>query len=84
MKRNEILSEIQVIFRDIFDDNNLIIKEETCSDDIEEWDSIENINIILSIEKKFDVEFDIDEVGEVKNVSDIITLVLRKKDNYNV
>ena len=72
MNKDEILLKIQDIFRDVFDDDTLILSEETSQNDIDEWDSLEQINIISTIEDEFDVEFEMDEITELKNVGCMI------------
>ena len=78
MNRNEMLIKIHEIFRDIFDDTDLIINESTCSEDIDDWDSLEQINLIVSIEKSFDIKFDILEIGNLNNVGEMINLIRTK------
>ena len=53
MSEQEILNAVQDIFRDNFDDDTLEITRSTCADDIEDWDSLEQINLLTAIEKKF-------------------------------
>jgi len=50
MTEQDILSAVQDIFRDNFDDDSLVITRETCADDIEDWDSLEQINLLTAIE----------------------------------
>ena len=78
MNKNEMLIKIQEIFRDIFDDTDLIINESTCSEDIDDWDSLEQINLIVSIEKSFDIKFDILEIGNLNIVGEMINLIRTK------
>lgn len=80
MAREEIIIDLQEIFRDIFDDLDLIITDSTNSNEIEDWDSLEQINILLSIEKKFNIKFNLDEALEFKNVGDMINLIERKRN----
>ena len=56
MSEQEILSAVQDIFRDNFDDDSLEINRSTCADDIEDWDSLEQINLLTAIEKKFNIK----------------------------
>lgn len=78
MSKEEIFNQVQEIFRDIFDDQELSISEVTTSADIEEWDSLEHINLIVAMEKIFNIKFNIEEVGELKNVGEMISLIERK------
>lgn len=72
---NGILQELQEIIRDIFDDDGLIITENTCARDIEEWDSIAQMDIVLAVERHFHVKFLPEEIVALKNVGDIMRLV---------
>lgn len=80
MSREEIFDKVQDIFRDVFDDDELIISDSTNSDDIEDWDSLEHISLIVSMEKEFSMKFDIKEVNTLKDVGEMVDLILRKMD----
>ena len=74
MTEQAILEAVQEIFRDNFDDDTLEITRATCADDIEDWDSLEQINLLTAIEKKFNMLAD---VRNLKNVGDLLDLVAR-------
>ena len=78
MSRTEIMERVTEIFREVFDDETLIITDETNSDDIEDWDSLEHIALIVSMEKEFQMKFDIKEVNKLENVGEMIDLIKRK------
>ena len=80
MSREEIFQKVQEIFRDVFDDEELIISDLTNSDEIEDWDSLEHISLIVSMEKEFSMKFDIKEVNKLENVGEMIDLIKRKMD----
>jgi len=69
------LAVLQDIFREIFDDDNLVINRETNSADIDEWDSLIHINIITACEDAYKVEFSIEEIISFKNVGDMLDLL---------
>ncbi|MEA4804370.1 acyl carrier protein [Acetobacterium wieringae] len=75
MKRKDIFDKVEVVFRDVFDDENLNISEDTNSEDIEDWDSLEHINLIVAMETVFKLKFNITEVAELKNVGEMIDLI---------
>jgi len=75
----DILKKLQIIFRDIFDDETIILKRETSNSDIEDWDSFAQINIITACEHEFSIKFDLDDISLIKNVGSIINLIERKK-----
>ena len=80
MTREEIMDKVNEIFRDVFDDDSLVIVDSTNSDDIEDWDSLEHISLIISMEKEFNMKFDIKEVNKLENVGQMIDLIKRKMD----
>ena len=75
MTREAIFEELTEIFRDIFDDEEIELTDETTSDDIEDWDSLEQINLLVAIEKKFSVKFKLDDVSHLANVGDMVSLI---------
>lgn len=78
MSREEIFDKVQDIFREVFDDDALVISDSTNSDEIEDWDSLEHISLIVSMEKEFSMKFDIKEVNSLKDVGEMIDLIMRK------
>ena len=72
----EVLEEIQLIFRDVFKDENLIIHFASNSNSISGWDSITNILLIDKIEEHFKVEFPIDVIYESENIEDWINFIM--------
>lgn len=78
MTREEIFNGVQDIFRDIFDEHDLIIKDTTSSDDIEDWDSLNHINLVSAIEKEFNIKFALGELQTLKDVGAMIDLMVEK------
>ena len=72
MKEKDIKDKLQEIFRDVFDDEEINIYDEMTADDIEEWDSLMHIHLLLSIEKVFNVRFKTSEVMDISNVGEFI------------
>ena len=70
-----ILEKIQPIFRDIFDNEDLVVTEETVAADVEDWDSFAQMQIIMAIEEMFAISFSTDEVTAFENVGDIVRAV---------
>lgn len=71
------LEKIQPIFKDIFDDEDLIVTETTVAADVEDWDSFAQMQIVMAIEEMFDIKFSTDEVTEFKNVGDVVKAIDR-------
>lgn len=78
MSKEEILTKINDILKDIFDDETLVITYDTTANDIPDWDSLNHINIISSIESEFGVDFSMEEVINFKNVGDIVGKIFEK------
>jgi acyl carrier protein len=78
MTREEVFTEVQDIFRDIFDEDNLIISNETNSEQIEDWDSLNHIILVSTIEKKFKIKFALGELMTLKDVGSMVDLMLEK------
>jgi acyl carrier protein len=74
----EIMIQMQNIFRDIFDNDSLVISEQTSAVDIDAWDSLNNIQLIVAIEHQFGIKFDSEEMTSWKNVGDMITCIIGK------
>lgn len=78
MDKNQILADVQEIFRDVLDNEDLVISFETVADDVEEWDSLSHIQLIVAIEKHFQIKFNSKELMEWKTVGDMIDCISNK------
>jgi len=76
MTEAELYKKLNVVFRDIFDDETISITDKTSPADISDWDSLAHVSLIVSIEKTFGVKFKIDEMMKFKCVSDIANAVM--------
>ena len=71
MSREEIYEQLNEVFRDVFDDVN----DQTTSRDIEDWDSLEHINLIAAIETQFGMKFTMGQVVTMKNVGEMVDII---------
>ena len=78
MSHEEIMEKVRRIFWDVFDDDTLVIQDSTNSSDIEDWDSLEHITLVVSMEKEFNLKFDLKEVNELANVGEMVDLIASK------
>ncbi len=78
MTREELLEAVAEILRDIFDNEELPVTEETSSADVGDWDSLEQINILVAIQDRFGIQFSLDDVKGLENVGDTLDLIERK------
>lgn len=74
----KIKEEIQVVFRDVFEDDTIVINDKMTADDIEDWDSLTHIQLLLAAEKKFKVKFTTDEILKLKNVGEFVSIIEMK------
>ena len=75
MTAEQILKDLEEIFRDNFDDDELELTRETTADDIEDWDSLAHINLIAAVEDEFGVRFKMGEVSSMKNVGEMVEII---------
>ncbi|MFC3886631.1 acyl carrier protein [Bacillus songklensis] len=75
-----ILEKLQEIFRDILDNEELVITEHTTRDDFEGWDSLATVSIIVAVSEEFNINIGVDEVEKFKNVKSIVNLIKSKME----
>lgn len=78
MEKAQILEEVQEIFRDVLDNEDIVLADETTAEDIEEWDSLSHIQLIVAIEKHFKTKFTSKEILSWKNVGEMIDCISTK------
>ena len=72
MNKKEIIKEINNIFIDVLEDEDIVISEHTTSDDVDDWDSLNHIHLVVAIEKHFKLRFTSQEIQSWKNVGEMI------------
>lgn len=78
MTNDEILIQVSSILKETFDDDTIVVTNETSADDIEEWDSLSHIELISNLEGKFKVRFALGELQDLKNIGDMVGLISSK------
>jgi acyl carrier protein len=78
MTREQVFERVNSIFRDVFDDDSIIVNDKTTADDIEDWDSLEHINLVVELENKFGMKFTLSDVTTMKNVGDAVDIILER------
>ena len=76
MNRDEIFEKLNEIFRDVFDDEDIVVTETTTADDIDDWDSLEHINLVVAVERGFDIKFTMGETTGMKNVGEMVDKIM--------
>jgi acyl carrier protein len=78
MQTAEIYQKLTGIFRSVFDDDAIVVRPELTAGEVDEWDSLSHIRLVLSVEQAFGVKFSAAEVGKLKNVGEFVDLIQRK------
>ena len=76
MNREEVFKKLNEVFRDVFDDDSITVADATTANDIEEWDSLEHINLLAAIEQEFGMKFSMGQVVSMKNVGEMADIII--------
>ena len=77
-QKKKILIKLQNIFRVIFDDDSIKLNSNTTAEDIEEWDSLNQIRIILACEKEFSIKLNPREINDFVNIGEMVEHLFSK------
>lgn len=75
MTREEVFNRLTKVFQDVFDDEEIRLTDNTVSSDIEDWDSLNHINLVVSVEKEFGIKFSMGETQKMKNVGEMVSII---------
>ncbi len=78
MERNEIVSKLTAVFHEIFNDNNIVLRNDMTAADVENWDSLTHMLMITKVEEVFGVKFKLKELNKLKKVGDIVEVIVAK------
>lgn len=73
-----IYARLTPVFREVFDDDTIVLSPQTTAEDIEGWDSVNHIRLVVTIETEFGVKFTVQEIAEAANVGEFVSLIERK------
>ncbi len=76
---SNVREELTTVFRDVFDDTALSLRDEMTAKDVEGWDSLTNIDLVVAVEKHFKIKLTTRDVVALKNVGELIALVMKKR-----
>ena len=79
MERNEILEKVQDVFREELELEDLVLTDETTADDVEEWDSLSHVQLVVALEKAFGIKFTSREILSWDNVGDLVDCIDKKQ-----
>lgn len=78
MDRDEILARVQEVFREELELDDLELTDETTADDVEEWDSLSHVQLVVALEKNFGIKFSSREILSWDNVGDLVDCIEKK------
>ena len=80
LTKEQIYEALNEVFQDVFDDESITVDPATTADDIEDWDSLEHINLVVAVEKRFGMKFTMGEVTGMKNVGEMVEIILERQN----
>ncbi len=75
MEEPQIYARLEGIFQDVFDEDSIIVAPQLSATDVDGWDSLAHIRLILTVEKAFKIKFSTSEIGKLQNVGDLVALI---------
>ena len=78
MERTDVESKLTVIFRKTFDNDSLVLTNKLTANDVDQWDSLSHMHLITEIEDTFSIKFKLKDLNKMKNVGDMIDLIISK------
>jgi acyl carrier protein len=78
MTTEDVYKKLTETFHSVFDDDSIVLKPELAASDVDEWDSLAHVRLMLTIEKSFGIKFSAPEIGRLKNVGDLAVLIQSK------
>lgn len=79
MKKEDILAKVQEVFRETLDNDEIVLSETTSADDVEEWESLTHVMLVVAIEKEFSIRFGSSEIQSWKNIGELIETIEKKQ-----
>jgi acyl carrier protein len=75
MQADMIYTKLTAIFHDVFDDESLVLRPDLTADDVDDWDSLSHLRMIMTVQSEFGIKLSASEIGQLKNVGDLATLI---------
>ena len=77
MTREEVFERLNKVFQEVFDDETIEVNDDTTSEDIDDWDSFEHINLIVAVEEEFSIKIPMGKVVTMENVGEMADIILQ-------
>lgn len=81
MQESPLYSQLTEIFRDVFDDDTIVVRPDMTAADVYGWDSVGHLNLLLAIEARLKIKFKTTEVESLHNVGELVGLIEYKLEN---
>ncbi|MBO4459592.1 MAG: acyl carrier protein [Clostridiales bacterium] len=78
MTREEVYEKLNEVFQDVFDDEDITVTDETVASDVDGWDSLEHINLLVAVERAFGIKFTMGQTTHLKNVGEMVDVIIEK------
>ncbi len=75
-----VQEKMESVFRDVMDDDSIVLKDSLTAENIEDWDSLNHVLLMVTLEQTFSIKFDSSKIPDLKNVGDIKQLILQSLD----
>ena len=75
---SDVMPRLTKVFQEVFDDPALTLKAETTAADVEDWDSLNHINLVIAVEQEFDMEFSARQIAKLANVGEFVQMIESK------
>lgn len=75
----KVMDKLTDVFHDVFEDDELVLTPELSADDVDDWDSLSHIRLILSVQRAFNVKISPAETSRLKNVGELVSLIESKQ-----
>ena len=77
-RQPEILKNITDILRDLLHQPTLVLSADTAADQVERWDSLVQVNLIMTLERQYRIRFSLGEIKRLRNVGEMVSLIMAK------
>jgi acyl carrier protein len=78
MTTERVYEKLGETFQSVFDDESIVVKPELSAADVDEWDSLAHVRLMLTVEREFGIKFSAPEIGSLKNVGELAALIQSK------
>jgi acyl carrier protein len=78
LETEAVYSKLNDVFHDVFDDDQIVLTPQLSADDVDGWDSLKHVRLLLTVERTFKIKFSVSEIARLKNVGDLAALIQSK------